>query len=176
MTPEELSVEVGAYLSEGLPGYERPLRFGYDRVPEGNSDWNTYDLPGAVHVPEDSRLRHLSVCGLHLGSLGRCCPKHSVCGEQLEVGDVLQMKYVVVPLSRERQQRRIGVYLSGCDENGCLVGFIDPSYYECAEVHNAMISGLSEIQLIRFWRTNNPRADNVHGGAADCVWIIPTPS
>ena len=156
---------------EELPGFERPLSFGYDPWSVCMMDY-TY-TKDRINEDDEKMDRHLAICGLHFGSHGRSCVKHDVCGKHVRVCDRLRMKPVNVTLESGIVQQRIGVYSTVEEGNGCLVGFLNPRYYECIEIHNAIQSGLENIAVIRMWKTTNVKADELYGGAADCQWIVP---
>ena len=98
---------------------------------------------------DEKSIRHLAICGLHFGTHGKSCVAHDVCGKHVCVGDKLRMRSVNVTLESGIVQQRIGVYSTVGEKNGCLVGFLNPSYYECIEIHNAIQSGLFNITVIR---------------------------
>ena len=153
-----------------LPGFERPISFGYDPWSLSIMDC-TYTRDNTKD--NETMDRHLVICGLHFGTHGRNCENHDVCGKHVRVCDRLRIKLVNVSLESGVLQERIGVYSTVEHGNGCLVGFLSPSYYKCIEIHNAIQSGLDQIAVIRIWNTMNLNADDLYGGAADCRWIIP---
>ena len=158
---------------EVLPGFERPLSFGYDPPPLENLD--SYSLDSVHHEVQlegKGQDRHLAICGLSFGTDGRSCKNHEVCGSLVDIDQYLRMKYVEIKLETGTIQKRIGVYGISGEICGCLVGFLIPCYFECSEFHNAMTSGLVNVKVIRMWKNTDPRANLLHGGAADCRWIL----
>ena len=155
---------------EYMPGFERPLSFGYDLAPS-----ELINLKGRLdnkHGAEEKYRRDLSICGLALGTHGRSCKLHHVCGKEVAVGDILKLDYVNVEVRSGVFQERIGVYRKGGETHSCLVGFINPPYYACIEIHSAMKSGLVNIEVIRNWVTDDELADKLYGGGADCKWYV----
>ena len=71
-----------------MPGFERPVLFGHDPAPLPCKNWI-----GCVSknddATKDDNKRDLCTCGLAVGTHGRCCDLHEVCGVQVVVGDIL---------------------------------------------------------------------------------------
>jgi hypothetical protein len=159
---------------DSMPGFERPLAFGYDPPPEEWMDWNKDD-PTQEHNNDECQTKHqVTICGLRFGTDGRSCEKHNICGDHVVVGNILRQKYSKILLPCGRLQTRLAVYLMDGKRESCRVGFVCPAYFSSEGTHwrmHSMRSFVVDIQVVRLWKTNYLRADMLHGGAADCIWI-----